>query len=267
MGTDDTRGVVIYSSAVDTDQDLPRSVLLALWLQGIGDTSDAVKSVVGDDEPHTVEGLPGFADGTDLDTLFTAWTTGPREACALLPAPGDPAGVPAVANLEATEAGECVVVTTPDGSWAAVPKVQAFGSHIEPGHMVTWQVLEVPAWTTLVLGAVGSVADAERELRTSLMTATDALDQLDVARWRDDAADAIERIRSASTSSWPVPHLDGRRARVLDLASRLRAIVALGTVDDGGAVNVFQVDQRSTALREVDRTARHAMSAATYGRV
>lgn len=267
MGTDDTRGVVIYSSAVDTDQDLPRSVLLALWLQGIGDTSDAVKSVVGDDEPHTVEGLPGFADGTNLDTLFTAWTTGPREVCALLPAPGDPAGVPAVANLEATEARECVVVTTPDGSWAAVPKVQAFGSHIEPGHMVTWQVLEVPPWTTLVLGAVGSVADAERELRTSLMTATDALDQLDVARWRDDAADAIERIRSASTSSWPVPHLDGRRARVLDLASRLRAIVALGTVDDGGAVNVFQVDQRSTALREVDRTARHAMSAATYGEV
>jgi hypothetical protein len=32
-------------------------------------------------------------------------------------------------------------------------------------------------------------------------------------------------------------------------------------------VNVFQVDQRSTALREVDRTARHAMSAATYGEV
>ena len=74
---------------MDTDQDLPRSVLLALWLQGIGDTSDAVKSVVGDDEPHTVEGLADFADGTDLDTLFTAWTEGPREVCALLPAPGD----------------------------------------------------------------------------------------------------------------------------------------------------------------------------------
>jgi hypothetical protein len=115
-----------------------------------------------------------------------------------------------------------------------------------------------------VAGALGSLADAERELRTSLVTATEALDSLDVARWRDDAADAIERVRSSSTSSWPVPQLDGRRARVLQLATRLRAIVGLAVADDGGAVNLWQADQRSTALREVERTARHALSAATY---
>ena len=39
--------------------------------------------------------------------------------------------------------------------------------------------------------------------------------------------------------------------------------VLLATADDGGAVNLWQADQRSTALREVDRAARRAMSAAT----
>lgn len=258
---------------MNTEPDLPRSVVLALWLQGVGDMSDAVACVEGDDEPHRVHGLPGVWDGTDLDTLLATWTAGPRTVAALLPAPGDPAGVPVAANHGATAAGECVVVTTPDGSWAAVPTVTPFGSRLERGYLVEWQVHAVPDWSTGLFGAIGSLSDAERELRSSLITATDALDALDVARWRDDAREAIERLRSADTGHWPVPQLDGRRARVLQLATRLRAIVALGSYDadgrpdDGGAVNLWQADQRSAALREVDRTARHAISAASFGEV
>ena len=247
---------------------LPRSVVLALWLQVVGASPGvAVRSVQGEDEPHTVAGLEGTDGSTDLKELVSRWGAGPREVCALLPAPGDPAGVPAAANPEATDAGECVVITTPGGSWAAIPSVTAFGSTFETGYLVSWRVREVPPWSTHVAGTLGSLADAERDLRTSLMTATEALDSLDVARWRDDAADAIERVRSSSTSSWPVPQLDGRRARVLQLATRLRAIVGLAVADDGGAVNLWQADQRSTALREVERTARHALSAATYASV
>jgi hypothetical protein len=247
---------------------LPRSVVLALWLQSVGAAPGvAVRSVQGDDEPHAVVGLPGHDEVTDLRALVTRWLDGPREVCALLPAPGDPAGAPAEVTADATDAGECVVVTTPAGSWAAVPRVTAFGSALEPGHLVAWEVREVVPWSTLVAGTLGSLPDAERDLRTSLVTATDALDSLDVARWRDDAADAIERVRRSSTHAWPVPELDGRRARVLQLATRLLAIVDLATADDGGAVNLWQADQRSTALREVERTARHAMSAATYGAV
>jgi hypothetical protein len=261
---------------VETDPNaLPRSVVLALWLATAGAAPGVVvRSVQGDDEPHGVVGLPGrpghgepaAADG-DLRELVTTWLDGPREVCALMPVPGDPGGVPASVTAEATDAGECVMVTTPAGSWAAVPAVTAFGSALEPGHLVVWRVVPVPAWSTRVAGALGSLGDAERELRTSLVTATDALDSLDVARWRDDAADAIERLRNDSTDGWPVPALDGRRARVLQLASRLLAIVDLATVDEGGAVNVWQSDQRATALREVERTARRALSAATYAAV
>ncbi len=253
---------------------LPRSVVLALWLGSVGAAPGVVvRSVQDDDEPHTVTGLPAAGpegaapEEATLKDLAAAWSDGPREVCALLPAPGDPAGVPAAANVAATDAGECVVVTTSAGSWAAVPQITAFGTDLEPGHLVHWDVHAVPAWTTLVAGAVGSLTDAERELRTSLTVATDALDSLDVARWRDDAADAIERVRHSTTSRWPVPTLDGRRARVVQLATRLLAIVDLATADDGGAVNLWQSDQRSTALREVERTARHALSAATYATV
>ena len=256
---------------------LPRSTVLALWL-GAEHASPGVvvRCVQDDDEPHTVTGLPGAdggdtgsADGGDngvasLADLVALWSAGPREVVALLPGPGDPAGVPAAATAAATAVGECVAVATPHGSWVVVPGVTEFGSALEPGHLVEWQVLPVPSWTTAVAGALGSLADAERELRTALITATDALDQLDVARWRDDAADAIEKVRRAGTDGWPVPPLDGRRARVLQLASKLLAIVSLATADDGGAVNRWQADQRSTALREVERTARHALAAATH---
>ncbi|GAA4725822.1 hypothetical protein GCM10023216_15260 [Isoptericola chiayiensis] len=247
---------------------LPRSVVLALWLQATGASHGlAVRSVTDDDEPHTVVGLPGAAGEGTLADLVAAFSAGPREVCAALPAPGDPCGVPAAAGAQATDAGECVLLATPAGSWAAVPEVTFFGSELEPGHLVTWRLLEVPAWSTLVAGTVGSLADAERELRSSLVVATEALDSLDVARWRDDAADAIERVRSSTTAGWPVPELEGRRARVLQLAWKLLAIVDLAGADDGGAVNLWQADQRSTALREVERTARRALGAATYAAV
>jgi hypothetical protein len=258
--------------AVDPTPDLlalPRSVLLALWLQGVGTGSGplqrALGAVQGDDEPHTVlapddAGLAG--DG--LGDLLGAWAAGPRDVAAVLPAPGDVAGVPAAVSRSAVDAGECVLVRTPDGSFAAVPAVEEFGSALEPGHLVRWEVTTVPDWRTLLLGSLGSLADAERELRLALVSATEALAALDVARWRPDAAAAIAALRSDAAPPWPVPPaLDGRRVRVLATAARLRAIVALATADDGGAVNLWQADQRSTALREVDRAARRAMSAAT----
>ena len=109
----------------------------------------------------------------------------------------------------------------------------------------------------------GSLAEAERDLRQGLLQATEALSKLDVARWRPDAAESIVALRDVQLPAWRLPEgLDGRTVRVLASAARLRAIVALATQDDGAAVNLWQADQRSTALRDVDRMARRAMSAA-----
>lgn len=255
------------------DLDLPRSVALALWLQDLGPASAAdpapvarlVAAVQSDDEPHTVASAPDTAQlGSTLTELVAAWMVGARTAAAVLPAPGDPAGVPAVIGHLAAAAGECVLVATGTGSFAAIPTVEEFGSVYEPGHLVHWEVSSVPEWQTGLIGQVGSLADAERDLRAALTQATHALAALDIARWRPDAAEAIASLRSDGNPGWRLPRgIDGRRVRVLASAARLRAIVALATADDGGAVNLWQADQRSTALREVDRAARRAMSAAT----
>lgn len=245
--------------------DLPRSVLLALWLDARpsdGRALDrALRAVQRDDEPHTVS---GWADTeVSLRDAMSAWSRHPIVSAALLPAPGDVAGVPAAVSAAAIDAGECVLVEAEGRSFAVVPVVEQFGSDLEPGYLVSWHVRDVPSWRTAVLGQIGSLADAERRLRTGLAQATEALAALDVARWRPDAAEAIVGLRSTAPADWgPPSSLDPRRANVITTAMRLLTIVRLATEDDGGAVNLWQADQRSTALREIDRVARHALAAA-----
>ena len=242
---------------------VPRSVLLALWLSDGAPVPAVVRAVQGDDEPHDVRGV---AEG-DLVALLTRWANpgaAPPDVAAVLPAPGDPLAAPAAVSAAGIVAGELVLVRTPDGRSAAlVPTVRRFGPDLEPGHQVTWQVTEVDDWRPALHREGGWLNDAERDLRDGLRAATEALTGLDVARWRPEAAAQVSAVRDGALPSARLPaRLDGRRARVLASAARLRAIVALATQDDGGAVNLWQADQRSTALREVDRVARRAMGAA-----
>ncbi len=239
--------------------ELPRSVILALWLQA-GDSRRAEAVVVGDDEPHDVVG----GRYTDLRELIEDIGERAWDVAAVLPAPGDPL----VGHPTTPVAGEAVLVHSNDDGWdlAIVPEIHRFGSLLEPGATVTWRTDEIEDWRTGFHAAVGSLDDAERGLREGLILATQALMQLDVARWRPDAADRIAAVRDGSLPgarltdelrAWP------QRLRVLQQAARLHAIVELATEDEGGAVNLWQSDQRSAALREVDRLARRAMSAAS----
>src|SRR5450759_1406912 len=138
------------------DLDLPRSVALALWLQDLGPASAA-------DPPQL---------GSTLAELVAAWAVGARTVAAVLPAPGDPAGVPAVVGHLAARAGECVLVRTGTGSYAAIPTVEEFGSVYEPGHLVRWEVSSVPEWQTAIIREVGSLADAVRRSRSASASAT-----------------------------------------------------------------------------------------------
>ena len=257
--------------------DLPRSARLAAWGSGVlvGDVGldAAVRAVVRDDEPHVVRwddapDLPGSPTGrvVDLLTLLAAIAEGGPGTSLLLalPVPGDPRGLPgpATLNVDALEAGECVVAEVAGCAhrWAVLPEVTEFGSVWEPGALVTWSVREAAPRRA---PESSSVADSERELRLALATATQALAGLDVARWREDAADRIAAVRDGALVRDAVPPGTSPRAtRVLQSAARVLAIVDLAVEDDGAAITSFEAGSRAQALREVAGVARRAVVAA-----
>jgi hypothetical protein len=251
---------------VDPARTVPRSVLLALWLAQPAAAAahptarrTALAAIQGTDEPHVVEGLG--PDPTGLEDLLTG--LGPlREVAAVLPVPGGLGLPPEVAGL-ALDAGEAVVALGDTGGWAVVPEVVPFGTAAEPGHLVTWRVRTLPGSQRSLAGTLGTLGEAHQDLRTTLLQAVHALDDLDVSRWRPEAADELARLRSGPVLGALPAGLDRRVVGVLIEALRLLRIVALAQEDHGGAVNVWQADQRSTALREVGRAARRAVAAAT----
>ncbi len=243
--------------------DVPRSVVLAAWAgavaAGAASARDAVAAVTGTDEQHAVTGHPTGA--RDLAGLLSALH--PTAAVrAVLPAPGDPSGLagPPPFTAEAVDAGEAVLVSTADGALGLVPEVTAFGSAWEPGALTTWHAHHANTPAALPVTTVG---DAQRELRAALTAATRALGDLDVARWREDAADRITAVRDGALRATTLP--PGTPADVLAVATsaaRVRAIVALASEDDGAAVTGSEAASRSRTLREVDAVARRALAVA-----
>ncbi len=251
---------------------LPRSALLAAWagpalersarLEAAG-LESAVRAVQGDDEPHTVELVGDLPFATCGGLLELLNELARLRVCGLrlvLPAPGDPVGLPGPAhvNAEAMDAGECVL-TVGGPPLALVPDVEEFGSAYETGHLVTWRVH--------ASGGAGAdcsdLAEAEHTLRAALLQANATLEDLDVASWRPDAAEQIQALRSGHGPAAELPPgLAPRSVRVLDLAWRVRGIVELASADDGAALSGWQAQRRAQALRDLDHVGRRALVAA-----
>ncbi|WP_163542232.1 hypothetical protein [Occultella kanbiaonis] len=249
--------------------DVPRSVLAALWVDALRDpgartsVSDALAAIIGEDEPHTVDG-----GGSLAELLLRA---GGGQVVAALPSPGQPFALGGPAGELAMEVGEALVVSGSQlgppsgatGSFVAVPIVTEFGSALEPGAMVTWQVFAGTAGPP----AVDSLGEARAGLAEALNVAIEALSRMDVARWREEAAEEISMLASSvvppALEIRLPPDQDPRRTDLLARAARLTAIVELARTDDGAAVNAWQADQRSAALRHVAAAARRALTAAS----
>lgn len=251
---------------------LPRSVRLALWWaarpaepgeDAVGAWARrAVRAVEGDDEPHTVRTADG--EETSLRDHLTALAGATGGAAAVLPTPGHPGPVPAAVSGPAITAGECVLLDLSVGPRALVPEVTRFGSEQEVGHQVRWTEHRVPGWRAAFAAEVGTVADAERALRSTLAAAASTLEELDLARARPDLGEALARIREPALLERTLPPTaDARRAALLALGSRLRAIAELAARDDGAAVSAGQADRRRAVLLELDAAARRAVAAAT----
>lgn len=269
--------------------DEPRSGRLAAWgnalIAGLVSPDDAATRITDGDTVHRVTGLPpaggaaaaasGPGEAVARDAggpVALTWalgrlrTLGARGFRVALPVAGHPLGLsgPPEFNGAAIEAGEAVI-----GSGAPVglvPEVAAAGPEGDRSVVVVWRCLPVrdapPA-------DVPSLAEAERELNDALREATATLTGLGVAGSGAGAQAALEAYRARRTRSVLAPGYPPRAVRVLELAQRVDALVAIadgrhsgGGGEHGAAVSASEMAARARALRPLERTARRAQVAA-----
>lgn len=251
---------------------LPRSVSLALWLPratgGFVSPEVAVSSVQHDDEPHVVVSRVDQVETVEKLVDFVRSLAGSVVAVgSVFPVPGDVASAPYLAHHDGVEAEEMVLVRArlSDGSmsnFALVPEVEQFGSRLEEGFTVRWVRQEIGPWEYQVLASAGSVAEATRDLRTELLTVTEQLSLLGVARSSVHHEDVVDLLRDPVDVGLFLPDdIAPRIFSLLELSARLRAIVDIARLDEGGSLSAAQGVARRDLLRKVDSVARRAMEA------
>lgn len=241
---------------------LPRSARLAAWagswLRGHATLAEVIAGVQGDDEPHTVTGIPDHPGPASLGVALEALRqTGARALRVALARPGDPAGLAGPVELteEAVAAGEAVLCV--GAPVALVPTVRAFGPPGDQGHLVNW------AWReSLPPPASSGLAAAERALSEELIAAGATLTRLEVAAWRPEMGSLLDDIRYGRAAE-PLPRPFPPDAQALAArAARVLAVVEIGLDDDGLALSSAAAGARREALVPVERAARHALAAA-----
>lgn len=248
----------------------PRSALLAAWgsawLAGEASLLDAAARMAAHDDAATVCGLA--ADDLPLErALPRLRADGVQRLRLVLPAPGDPTGLPGPGAFSSAAllAGEGVLAARADGSGIGlVPEVTAHGSALD-GTVTTVR------WTAHALAAVPPwpgpyLPEAEHDLRRGVLEVAAALRDLDLARWRPELAEALQELRATARAGIDDDELPGgypvRAREVLVRSRQLAGVLELAGADAGGAVDTREAAAREAQLRELARLVRRARVAA-----
>lgn len=248
----------------------PRSALLACWttawLAADASLPELVEKVTGQDDRHSVTNL--WVDDLELDqAVGRLRAEGVTTVRVVLPAPGDPLGLPGPGPFtqQALLAGEGVLALRPDGRGTGlVPTLSSHGSELD-GTVIT------VTWATYPIEVTGPdqgpfLHEAEHDLRRGIAEAASALVALDVARWSPDLGDALDDLRRAQRlgvdedelpGSWPT-----RARQVLTQARLIAGVLSLVGGDIGGAVDAREAEARDRILRDLARVVRRARVAA-----
>jgi hypothetical protein len=229
------------------------------WRAGLVPFDELAGEIAGDEE-HLVADAPGTWTDVPLPAGLPVFAKlHPDEIRLVLPAPGDPRGLPGPGPLTgaAMLAGEAVMA----GEFGVVPEVRRHtsGSGME-FEKVLWRVYPVQDYRP---GFQMGAAEAEVELTTALTETTSQLTRLDIAQWRPELAGALQALRRPeSTATLPVG-FEPRARRLFARASVLDQVLALAEHNaPGGAVNNYEVQQRDAALRPLITACRQALVAA-----
>lgn len=214
---------------------------------------EAARRVVGSDLRHEVVGLPSVDEQTTLTVLLARLRgLGVTSLRLVLPVPGDASGLPGPAtfNTEALAAGEVVLaVGAPLG---LLPAVEL--------RTVRWLVSPVERDAERV--AAPTLSEARRRLLEELAAVTEALVELDVARWRPELAEALVELRCGAEDTALAPGYPSRAVEVASMARRLATVVRLAAGDDGAAVSAGEMGLRAGLLGDLAAACRAAECAA-----
>ncbi|MDT5044071.1 MAG: hypothetical protein QOE51_5056 [Actinoplanes sp.] len=229
------------------------------WRAGLVPFDELADEITAGEE-HLIADAPGTWTDVPLSQALPIFAKlHPDEIRLVLPAPGDPRGLPGPGELTgaALLAGEAVM--TP--GFGVVPEVRR---HTSGSGMVfetvLWRVIPAPEHRPVFqLGA----AEAETELTTALAETTRELTRLDVAQWRPELAGALQALRRPeSTATLPIG-FDPRARRLFARASVLDQVLTLAEHSaPGGAVNGHEAQQRDAALRPLTTACRQALVSA-----
>jgi hypothetical protein len=229
------------------------------WRAGLVPFDELADEITAGEE-HLIADAPGTWTDVPLSQALPIFAKlHPDEIRLVLPAPGDPRGLPGPGELTgaALLAGEAVM--TP--GFGVVPEVRR---HTSGSGMVfetvLWRVIPAPEHRPVFqLGA----AEAETELTTALAETTRELTRLDVAQWRPELAGALQALRRPeSTATLPIG-FDPRARRLFARASVLDQVLTQAEHSaPGGAVNGHEAQQRDAALRPLTTACRQALVSA-----
>lgn len=222
------------------------------WLRGAV-SYDAAVSAIHDAGISTIRSLPDHPEPAPVGWALSALrSSGGSPLRLVLPVPGDIRGVPGLPGLPAaaTRAEQLVVGSglafLPDDDCAA------------DGGWLAWELTDaVPVGATP--GEQQTISQAAGALRLAVLAATDALDDLDLARWNP----GVESLRHcAQTVSLPPDH-EPSAAALATRSAQLSAILELaGTDAPGGAINTYGALRRDAALCPLAVAIREALMTA-----
>jgi hypothetical protein len=230
------------------------------WRAGLVPYDDIADEIAGDEE-HLVADAPGaVTDQTLRESLSLLAKLHPDEIRLVLPAAGDPVGLPGPGEFTgaALDAGEGVIASR----FGFVPEMRTYTSGSGDSFMtVRWQVYPLPSAPPGGRGP--GAAEAEADLNAALAEATVALTRLDIAQWRPELAGALAALRRPESSVDLPPGYDTRARRLFARASVLDRVLALADEHaPGGAVNSYEARTRDDVLRPLATACRRALVAA-----
>jgi hypothetical protein len=230
------------------------------WRAGTVSYDDVADETAGDEEHLVADAPDTWTDIPLREAVRALAKLHPDDIRLVLPAPGDPRGLPGPGPFTgaALEAGEGVIA----GRLGLVPEVRTHTSGSgDTFEIVVWQAFVLPE----APGYLGdpSAAEAEADLSTALAEATTALTRLDVAAWRPELAGSLAALRKPDNGTDLPPGFSPRARRLFARASVLDRVLALAAViAPGGAINNFEAQQRAEALRPLMTACRRALVAA-----